>query len=66
MTKWFVVLTKIFSTMSYIVMSGILVIGCAGILKQDFKAMGLWQMIGAIGFIGISILLIRKYYPEDK
>lgn len=65
MTKWFAVFMKVISTISYVALSGILVIGCAGILKKDFKTMDSWQMIGSIGFIGLSILLIKKY-PEDK
>jgi len=56
---------KVISTISYVALSGILVIGCAGILKKDFKTMDSWQMFGSIGFIGLSILLIKKY-PEDK
>lgn len=57
---------KIFADISYVAMSGILVVGCAGILKQDFDKMSSAKMVAAAIFIGLSIFFIKRYYPEDK
>lgn len=57
---------KIFADISYVMMSGILIIGCAGILKQDLAKLGFWKTIAATIFIGLSVFFIKRYYPEDK